>query len=393
MSDKRKICVITGTRAEYGIMSLLMKSLQNDPKVELQIIVTNMHLSPEFGLTYKEIEADGFKIDKKVEMLLSSDTHTGTVKSMGVASIGFADVYEELNPDLIVILGDRYEMLAASSAALIFGIPVAHLHGGEISEGAYDDAIRHAITKLSYLHLTSTEEYRHRVIQMGESPERVHWVGSLGADNISNETLLSLHELEKSIGHNLGKNFIMATYHPVTKEPGQAEIQTKALLDALEGHLKEHNVLFTLPNSDTDGRIIAQMIEAWASKHKEQVAVISSLGRRRYYSALSHCVAVVGNSSSGLVEVPTFRKPTLNIGNRQKGRAQGNTIVNCAADRDSISEGLEKVLSHGFIREVSMHGVNPYSKEDTLQEIHRILVETEIPKNAIKQFYDIKFDI
>ncbi len=393
MSGRRKICVVTGTRAEYGIMSLLMKSLEEDPKVELQIIATNMHLSPEFGLTYKEIEAEGFRIDRKVEMLLSSDTHTGTVKSMGLASIGFADAYEELNPDLIVILGDRYEMLAAASAALIFGIPVAHLYGGEITEGAYDDAIRHAITKLSYLHFTSTEEYRRRVIQMGESPERVHWVGSLGADNIAKETLLSLHELEESIGHKLGEGFILATYHPVTKEPGQAEIQIKALLDVLEGHLAERNVLFTLPNSDTDGRIIARMIEDWASEHKEQVAVVASLGRRRYYSALANCVAVVGNSSSGLVEVPTFRKPTLNIGNRQKGRAQGNTIVNCAADRDSISEGLTKVLSLEFIREVAVQGTNPYSKEGTLQEIHRILVKTELLENALKQFHDIKFDI
>jgi len=393
MSGRRKICVVSGTRAEYGIMSLLMKSLQNDPKVELQIVATNMHLSPEFGLTYKEIEADGFRIDRKVEMLLSSDTHTGTVKSMGLASIGFADAYEELKPDLIVILGDRYEMLAAASVALIFGIPVAHLYGGEITEGAYDDAIRHAITKLSYLHLTSTEEYRRRVIQMGESPGRVHWVGSLGADNIAKETLLSLHELEESIGHELGEGFILATYHPVTKEPGQAQVQIKALLDALEEHLAERNVLFTLPNSDTDGRVIARMIEAWASVHKENVAVIASLGRRRYYSALACCVAVVGNSSSGLVEVPTFRKPTLNIGNRQKGRAQGNTIVNCAANLNSISEGLVKVLSPEFIKEVAMHGTNPYLKEGTLHEIHKILVETELPENAVKRFYDIRFKI
>lgn len=393
MSGRRKICVVTGTRAEYGIMSLLMKLLQNDPKVELQIVATNMHLSPEFGLTYKEIEADGFRIDRKVEMLLSSDTHTGTVKSMGLASIGFADAYEELKPDLIVILGDRYEMLAAASAALIFGIPVAHLYGGEITEGAYDDAIRHAITKLSYLHLTSTEEYRCRVIQMGESPGRVHWVGSLGADNIAKETLLSLHELEESIGHELGEGFILATYHPVTKEPGQAQVQIKALLDALEGHLAERNVLFTLPNSDTDGRIIARMIEDWASVHRGQVAVVASLGRKRYYSALACCAAVVGNSSSGLAEVPTFRKPTLNIGNRQKGRAQGNTIVNCAANRDSISEGLAKALSPEFIKEVAMHGTNPYSKEGTLHEIHKILVETELPENAVKRFYDIKFRI
>lgn len=393
MSTKRKICVVTGTRAEYGIMSLLMKALQDDPRVELQIVATNMHLSPEFGLTYREIEADGFRIDKKVEMLLSSDTHVGTVKSMGLASIGFADAYEEINPDLIVILGDRYEMLAAASAAMIFGIPVAHLYGGEITEGAYDDSIRHAITKLSYLHFTSTDEYRKRVIQMGEHPKRVHWVGSLGSDNIEKEHLMSLMELEESIGHKLGGKFLLAAYHPVTKEPGWAEYQIKALLDSLESHLQNHNVLFTLPNSDTDGRLIAQMIERWASLHKNEVAVVASLGRKRYYSALALCSAVVGNSSSGLAEVPTFRKPTLNIGNRQKGRAQGNTIVNCEAKADSISEGLKKVLSDEFSQYVREYGYNPYSKQGTLQEIHRILLETELPENATKQFYNIDFRI
>lgn len=393
MSVRRKICVVTGTRAEYGIMSLLMKSLKEDARVELQILATNMHLSPEFGLTYKEIEADGFKIDKKVEMLLSSDTQVGTVKSMGLASIGFADAYEELHPDLIVILGDRYEMLAAASAAMIFGIPIAHLYGGEITEGAYDDAIRHAITKLSYLHFTSTDEYRKRIIQMGESPERVHWVGSLGVDNIGKEKIMALPELEKSIGHSLDEGFMLVTYHPVTKEPGQAESQIHVLLDSLEPYLKDRKVLFTLPNSDTGGRIITRVIEEWASVHKEDVAVVTSLGRRRYYSALSHCAAVIGNSSSGLGEVPSFGKPTLNIGNRQKGRAKGNTIVDCPADRKSITEGLSKVLSPDFADYVAKEGVNPYSKEGTLQEIHKILVGTGLPQHAIKQFHNIEFEI
>ena len=393
MSMRRKICVLTGTRAEYGIMSMLMKTLKEDPRVELQIIATNMHLSPEFGLTYKEIEADGFKIDRKVEMLLSSDTHVGTVKSMGLASIGFADAYEELNPDLIVILGDRYEMLAAASAAIIFGIPIAHLYGGEITEGAYDDAIRHAITKLSYLHFTSTDEYRKRIIQMGESPERVHWVGSLGVDNISKEKIMTLGELEESIGHSLDEGFMLVTYHPVTKEPGLAESQIHALLGALEPYLTNRKALFTLPNSDTDGRVITRIIEEWASQRKDDVAVVTSLGRRRYYSALAHCSAVIGNSSSGLVEVPSFRKPTLNIGNRQKGRAQGNTIVNCAANRNAIAEGLSKVLSTDFTNYVAKEGMNPYSKEGTLHEIHQLLVRTEFPQHAIKKFHNIEFEI
>lgn len=391
MNARRKICVVTGTRAEYGIMSRLMRSLKEDCRVELQIVATNMHLSPEFGLTVREIENDGFKVDKKVEMLLSSDTPTGTVKSMGLASIGIADAYAELSPDLIVILGDRYEMLAAASAALIFGIPVAHLYGGEITEGAYDDAIRHAITKLSYLHFTSTEEYRHRVIQMGESPERVHWVGALGADNISNSATMSLTELEESIGADLGKSFLLVTFHPVTKEPGSAEAQTRALLSALEEIVDRHNILFTLPNSDTDGRIVARLVQDWAGAHPDKACAVTSLGRARYYSALAHCTAVVGNSSSGLVEAPSFRKPTLNIGNRQKGRAQGNTVVNCEATFEEIRKGLSKILDSETIAKIAENGTNPYVKPGTLEAIHSVLVESPLPANASKHFYDINF--
>lgn len=391
MSVKRKICIVTGTRAEYGIMSRLMHTLKDDDRVNLQIIATNMHLSPEFGMTINEIEADGFKIDKKVEMLLSSDTPTGTVKSMGLASIGFADAYAELSPDLIVILGDRYEMLAAASAALIFGIPVAHLYGGEITEGAYDDAIRHAITKLSYLHFTSTEEYRHRVIQMGESPERVYWVGALGADNISNSTIMPLPELEKSIGADLGNSFLLVTFHPVTKEPGHAEAQTIALLSALEEVIDRHNVLFTMPNSDTDGRIVAKLISDWVKDHPEKSVAVTSLGRTRYYSALTHCTAVIGNSSSGLAEAPSFKKPTLNIGNRQKGRAQGNTVMNCVATLDDIRKGLSMILDPKTIAEIAKTGINPYAKPGTLDAIHRTLVETSLPVHATKHFHDINF--
>lgn len=389
MEDKRKICFVTGTRAEYGILSRLMKSLDEDWAVEPQVIATNMHLSPEFGITVREIEEDGLKVDRKVEMLLSSDTAVGTVKSMGLASIGLADAYAELSPDLIVILGDRYEMLAAASAALIFGIPVAHLYGGEITEGAYDDAIRHAITKLSYLHFTSTKEYRDNVIQMGESPDRVFWVGALGADNIGSGEIISLTELEDSLSFKLGDDFLLVTFHPVTREPSQAEAQTRALLDSLAKVLDTHKILFTLPNSDTDGRIIGKMIRDWVQSHHDKAIAVSSLGRRRYYSALKYCKAVVGNSSSGLCEAPSFRKPTLNIGIRQQGRAQGNTIVNCNPTRESISEGLCKVLSDDFIKYVSQKGVNPYVKPDTLSAIKSVLKEFPLPKHAVKYFYKV----
>ncbi len=389
MGEKRKICFVTGTRAEYGILSRLIKSLNEEESIELQIIATNMHLSPEFGMTVKEIEDDGLKINRKVEMLLSSDTAVGTVKSMGLASIGLADAYAELDPDLIVILGDRYEMLAAASAALIFGIPVAHLHGGEITEGAYDDAIRHAITKLSYLHFTSTKEYRDNVVQMGESPQRVFWVGALGADNINSDEPMSLSELEDSLGFELSKEFLLVTFHPVTKEPGQAESQTKALLDSLEKVLGSNKILFTLPNSDTDGRIIGRMVRDWVKSHPDKAFAVTSLGRRRYYSALSHCNAVIGNSSSGLCEAPSFKKPTLNIGIRQQGRTQGNTIVNCDATFEAISAGLSKVLSDDFREFVSQHGVNPYVKPDTLSSIKNILKDYPLPRHSVKHFYKI----
>lgn len=389
MTEKRKICVVTGTRAEYGIMSRLMMALKNDERIELQIIATNMHLSPEFGMTVNEIEGDGFVVDRKVEMLLSSDTPVGTVKSMGLASIGFADAYSELNPDMIVILGDRYEMLVAASAALIFGIPVAHLHGGEITEGAYDDSIRHAITKLSYLHFTSTEEYRNNVIQMGESPDRVFWVGALGAENIQNSSILSLEELEKSLDFKLGEEFMLITFHPVTKEPGQAEHQIKELLDALDQIPAHYKILVTLPNSDNDGRVITRKINEWALDNPNRVKVVTSLGRMRYYSALEHCKAVIGNSSSGICEAPSFRKPTLNIGIRQQGRAQGNTIVNCSTDYDSICKGLQKVLSPEFCDFVKLNGNNPYVKPDTLNSIMKELATHSLPHPTVKHFYKI----
>lgn len=393
MNKARKICVVTGTRAEYGILSLLMKALKDHPYVELQIIATNMHLSPEFGLTYREIEADGFTIDKKIEMLLSSDTHIGTIKSMGVALISLADVLSELKPEMIVILGDRYEMLAVASAATIMSIPVIHLHGGEITEGAYDDSIRHAITKMSYMHFTSTEDYRKRVIQMGEAPERVFCTGALGVDNILHEKLLSREELENSLNIDLSDRYLVVTYHPVTKEPGQAESQINALLSSLDDFIDSYQIIFTLPNSDTDGRIITSLIKSWAEKHKDKVFAFQSLGRQRYYSILKYCTAVIGNSSSGLLEAPSFNVPTLNIGNRQKGRTQGNTVINCSSDQESISQGLQTVLSKDFIDYVKKAGVNPYFKENTLQYILYILLNTPLQANQVKSFYDIKFDL
>ncbi|MDO5571748.1 MAG: UDP-N-acetylglucosamine 2-epimerase [Bacteroidales bacterium] len=387
----RKICVITGTRAEYGIMSSLMRKINDCADTELQIIATNMHLSPEFGLTYKEIESDGFFINKKVEMLLSSDTANGTVKSMGLEAIGIADALEELLPDLIVILGDRYEMLVAAQCALIYKIPVAHLYGGETTEGAYDDAIRHAITKLSHLHFTSTEEYRKRVIQMGENPEKVFHVGALGVENILNEKFMSKKKLEESIDFELGEKYFLVTFHPVTLENNTASEQCISLLKALEDHINEYKVIFTLPNSDTDGRVIISLIEEFTKKHPKESFAITSLGRKRYYSAIKNACAVIGNSSSGLVEAPCFNVPTVNIGDRQKGRTSGKTVINAKANYKSISEAINLATDNNF-RESIKGSINPYYREGTLNTIFETISACPLEDIIKKSFYNINFE-
>ena len=385
----RKICFITGTRADYGIMAPLMKRIQNSPDARLQVVATNMHLAPEYGMTVNEIEKDGFPIDARIESLLSADTPSATVKSMGLTQLGLAEHLGRLNPDLIVILGDRYEMLAAASAALIFRIPVAHLYGGETTEGAYDDAIRHAITKLSWLHFTSTDHYARRIVQMGEDPERVFHVGSLGAENIRNDVRMSLEDLETEIGFNLGDKYVVATFHPVTTQPGEEKRQTEALLSALEGIIANGwKVLFTMPNSDTGGRVVATLISDWAARHPLSVKAVESLGRRRYYAALNYAAAVVGNSSSGLIEAPSFGIPTLNIGDRQKGRAQGPSVVNVDASKDDIEKGLAMVLNPDFRNIVAITpDLNPYEKPGTLDAIAAQLLNA--PLSAVKAFRDL----
>lgn len=384
----RKICVFTGTRADYGIMSRLVRLIENDPDLQLQIIATNMHLSPEFGMTYKEIENDGFKIDKKVEMMLSSDSATGTVKSMGLALIGFADALEELNPDLAVILGDRYEMLAAAEACLINKVPIAHIAGGAISEGAYDDAIRHSITKMSHLHFTETDEYRKRVIQLGEHPERVWSTGALGVNNIRNEQIMPLPELESSLDFHLGEKFLLITFHPVTMENATAAEQCENMLTALSEVNHEYQLLFTLPNSDTDGRVIIQKIKDYVAKNSDKAFAITSLGKKRYYSALKYTTAVIGNSSSGLVEAPSFNIPTLNIGNRQQGRTRGETVIDVPATLEGMQFGLQKALSGDFIAKCKT-ATNPYEKADTLETIFNTIKSYPLDGITKKSFYNL----
>ena len=382
----RKICIVTGSRAEYGLLSGLMRAIQNDSDLELQIIATNMHLSPEFGLTYREIEADGFTINKKVIMLLSSDTANATAKSVGLGFIGFADAYEDLNPDIVVVLGDRYEIISAVSTALFYKIPVAHLHGGEITEGAYDDCIRHAITKMSHLHFTSTEAYRKRVIQLGENPNRVFNVGAPGIENIKKIPLMSKAELESTLdGFTIGLKSLLVTYHPVTLEHSTAEEQIINLLAALD-EFPEYKLIFTLPNSDTDGRIIIQLINDYVAKNKERAVAYPSLGLKRYLSALQYVTAAVGNSSSGIIEVPSFGIPTLNIGDRQKGRMAAESVVHCGTEKQQILDGLHTILSSEF-QTVTIK--NPYEGSNTTQDILHILKTYPLEGLIQKTFYNL----
>lgn len=351
-----------------------MKEVKMTPGIQLQIIATNMHLVPEYGMTVKEIEEDGFNVDYRIDSLLAGDSAAATVKSMGLTEIGIADAFSQLQPDLAVILGDRYEMLAAASAALIFRIPIAHLYGGETTEGAYDDNIRHAITQLSDYHFTSTKAYADRIIAMGKDPSRVHWVGSLGVENIKDNAEMSLSELEESLGFKLGDKYLVATFHPVTTMPGEEERQTKALLSALNTIISRGwKILFTMPNSDTGGKKVSAIIKKWSDSHPDKVKAVQSLGRIRYFSALRHADGVVGNSSSGLIEAPSFGIPTLNIGDRQKGRARGESVLDVTADKDEILKGLITILSPAF-QDIASKASNPYAKADTLESILSILV-------------------
>lgn len=381
----KKICIVTGTRAEWGLLTRLAGLIKASSTMQLQIIATNMHLSERYGLTYKEIEADGFMIDYKVPMDVDGvDCPATTVRSMSKAMSGFADAYEALKPDLLVVLGDRYEMLVAVSAALIFKIPVAHLHGGEITEGAFDDAIRHAITKMSHLHFTSTEQYRQRVIQMGEDPARVFNVGAIGVDNIKQIPLWSKDETEKSLGgFRLDKNTILVTYHPVTLENNTAEAQIDELLAALDA-LPQLCVVFTMPNSDTGSGVIGDKIKLWCAVNSERAIWFVSLGLKRYLSTLQYVGAVVGNSSSGIIEVPSFGIPTLNIGNRQKGRIAAASVVNCEPTADDIARNL---LS--LIEKKSTFVVNPYEKVNTIATIVSIIETMDFFNLTHKHFNDL----
>jgi GDP/UDP-N,N'-diacetylbacillosamine 2-epimerase (hydrolysing) len=383
---KHKICVVTGSRAEYGLLKWVMEGIRASSVLELQVVATGMHLSPAFGLTYQEIESDGFRIDRKVEMLLSSDTAQGIAKSMGLGLIGFGDVLQELRPDMMLVLGDRYEILAATSAALVARIPVAHLHGGEKTEGAIDDSIRHAITKMSHLHFVAAEAYRRRVIQLGENPERVFLVGGLGVDSIRRTKLLSRESLEESIGFQFGPRNLLVTFHPETLAEASSTQQMTALLNALE-KCTETRVIFTLPNADTDGASIAQLIEDYVASYP-QCKAYKSLGQLNYLSCLQFVDGVVGNSSSGLLEAPSFKKGTVNIGGRQGGRLRAASVIDCNAEELDITQAIDRLYSPEFQQQLS-EVRNPYGEGGAAEAIVTRLEAVCFDRLFKKSFVDI----
>lgn len=386
----KRIGIMTGTRAEYGLLKPLMQEINKDNDLELYLIVSGMHLSPEFGMTYKEIEEDGFQINAKVEMLLSSDSPAGISKSIGLGVIGFTDEFQRADLDMLILLGDRYEALSAAICALVMRIPIAHLHGGELTEGAIDEGIRHSITKMSYLHFTSTEQYRNRVIQLGENPERVFYVGALGVENIKKINLMTKEELERSIHFEIDENTVIVTYHPVTLENNTVEEQFLNLLKVLDRNPKIR-MIFTKANADTNGRIVNELIDKYAAQNSERACAFVSLGQKRYLSALKYCRIVIGNSSSGIIEAPSFGKPIINIGDRQKGRICADSVINCGYTQQEIQQAMETALTKEFENKAS-NCRNPYEKENTAANIISVIKDYLLnDKIKLKKgFYDIK---
>ncbi len=384
---KRKLCVVTGARAEYGLLRWLMDGINKSTKLDLQIIATGMHLSPEFGLTYQEIENDGFKIDKKIEMLLSADTSSSISKSTGIGLIGFADIFNELNPDIVIVLGDRYEILAASLSAMFENIPIAHIHGGETTVGAFDEAIRHSITKMSWWHFVAADEYEKRVIQLGENPKRVFNVGGLGVEAIKKTNLLSKDEVMIKTGIKFGEKNLLVTYHPVTLNNKNSQQDFKSLLDVLS-ETKDIYLIFTMPNADSNGRIFKKMINDFVFNQSERSILFTSMGSLNYLSTLQYVDGVIGNSSSGLTEAPTFRIGTINIGDRQKGRLKAKSVIDCEPTKKSIKSAIDKLYGRKFQKH--LHSVrNPYGDGNTIEKIINILSNSPIPGEMKKDFYDL----
>lgn len=385
--EKRRVCVVTGSRAEYGLLYWLLRDLRSDDSLAVSLVVTGAHLSPEFGLTVREIEKDAMLIDGKVEMLLSSDTPSAIAKSIGVGLLGFADLWPRLNPDVVVLLGDRYELLAAAISAMIARIPIAHIHGGERTEGVIDEAIRHSISKMSYLHFVAAEPFRRRLIQMGESPERVFNVGAAGLDNIRRLPLLSRPELEASLGLQLQNPLFLVTYHPVTLQEQGDVSGCHGLLEALAA-FPEATIVFTGPNADTGGRCLVQPIKDFVACHADRAAYFTNLGQLRYLSLLREVDAVIGNSSSGMFEAPAMRKPTVNIGDRQKGRLRADSILDCGEQASGIEAAIRKALSPQFKAVVAAMSV-PFGDGMASRKMCDILKSYPLKHGLQKEFYDL----
>jgi len=382
---KKKICVVTGSRAEYGLLRWVMQGIKDSKKLDLKIVVTGMHLSPEFGLSYKEIENDGFSINHKIEMLMSSDTESGISKSIGIGLIGFADVFKHIKPDMLLVLGDRFEIFSAVCAALIHRIPTAHLHGGETTEGAFDESLRHSITKMSHLHFVAAKEYRNRVIQLGENPKNVFLVGGLGIDSIKKLNLYSRTQLEKKLNLKFKKKNFLITYHPVTLDSQSSDNQISELLSAFD-MVDDVNLIFTMPNADTNNKIIVKTIKKYAKK--KNVHIFDSLGQLQYLSCIQYVDGVIGNSSSGLTEVPTFKKGTINIGDRQKGRIKADSVIDCDCNFKSIYNAIKKLYSISFQRSLKTV-INPYGNGGSSEKILKILHNHSIDNILKKKFYNL----
>jgi len=386
---KKSICIVTGSRAEYGLLSPIIKQLITTDSFELKIAATGTHLSEDFGLTYKEIEADGISVDAKIDVLQNDDSNKAMSKAIGIGVIGFAEYFEKAQPDLLVVLGDRFEIFAAATAAAVACIPIAHLHGGETAEGAIDEFFRHSVSKMSYLHFTSTEQYRQRVINMGEAPNRVFNVGATGVENILSMSLMAKDELARSIGYDLTSPYAIVTFHPVTLEKDTATKQIEVLLSALD-ETSGLNYVFTKANADANGRAINNKIDAYCEKKGNTIA-FTSMGVLRYLSAMKYCEMVIGNSSSGIIETPSLKKPTVNIGDRQKGRICAKSVISCEPEKNAIIKSINKARSQQFLHEIA-NQVNPYGDGKTSEKVVAVIKDflDNDKINLKKSFYDVR---
>jgi GDP/UDP-N,N'-diacetylbacillosamine 2-epimerase (hydrolysing) len=383
----RKIAVVTGTRAEYGLQYWVLTRIMEDADLELQLIVTAMHLSHRYGFTVKEIETDGFPIAARVDMHLESDSPSEIAQAMSVGLAGFANTFLTLKPDIVLLTGDRFEIFAAAAAATITGIPIAHCHGGEITEGAIDDVMRHAVTKMSHLHFAAAEVYRNRIIQMGENPDNVFNVGALGIENINRLRLLTRREIEAELYFKLGGQSALVTFHPVTLEPGSEKEQFKNLVDALSD-LQDLKIVFTKPNADAGNSTIAAMIDDFVFEHSSRAISVTSLGQLRYLSLLKNVDVVIGNSSSGIIEAPSIGTPTVNIGTRQKGRIMAKSIIQADTEKQAVKNAIQKALSADFKRQ-SKEVLNPYDKGNASDKVIQTLKNAPLDNVLKKSFFDL----